>query len=521
MNALLCTVLLFFSCALAAPAIEPIWLSPTNSKYDSPADYREQFPERGVWTNISVGAASRGENPFLLMDSKQTLWILFGNRDGDRELEAYLITVWNYDPKTDLYRWVAGPGNSTTYLRDPGQLGVPSEDSWPGGVIYTTATIDHNDNIWFVTSAELWMFNTTSYLFTRIQGLSGETDYPSYGTPGQPGQDVYPGDIDGVSLVTDSQNNLWLYGGYSLSIRSFSNQVWHFNTTSWLWTFVSGNNYTTTDSSWGENPFLGGRWLPGFDVDEDDRIWIVGGSGTPYGQFSDVWSFDTKTAQWRLESGSAANRNNGPKITSDDFHAGNFPPGKEGASLVNRKDGTLVLISGGGHIEDEGDFGAQNDVWLFNKTLKQWKLIYGEPSQRQLFGNFTHYRTPGSVMPARYYHGGANGLNVDGDVFVQGGTNDAQSVALKDMWLIPFDQCASTTSHKCSSDAQCIEEMIGYSCSCNEGFVGDGFECTAVVPPQAPIEQQPVGAPNKTNAASGLKLVTSSFILSLISLVIT
>ena len=91
---------------------------------------------------------------------------MFGSRTS--RAGTYLMTVWNYDPKLDLYRWVAGTSNSTTYLRNPGEFRVPSKNNYPGAVEYVQAAIDHNDNIWFTTTVdccELWMFNTTSYLF--------------------------------------------------------------------------------------------------------------------------------------------------------------------------------------------------------------------------------------------------------------------------------------------------------------------------------------------------------------------
>jgi hypothetical protein len=519
-------VLLLASFTLAATqSDQPIWLSPTN--VNTSEDLSEQFPTLGVWTNISVGSGARGLAPLFLMDSKKTLWIMFGQvATTDSTYDA--MTVWNYNPKTDLYRWVSGPGNATTQLRNPGQLGVPSPINFPGGVRYTTGAIDHNDNIWFMTTlscCELWMFNTTSYLFTRVFGPANGVNYGS--TPGQPGQDVSPGHVMGACFAADSSNNLWMIGGFSGSYML--NRVWRFNTSSLLWTFIGGNTTAgvNVNTVWGRNAYFGARWVPGCDIDESDRIWIFGGYSIQQtvknGFFNDVWSFDTKTKEFQLEFGSSTSFRSGPAVVSDDFNTGNHPPSKQYPTLVDRKDGTLIMTGGWGTLTSgvapAADAVLQNDVWLFNKTLKQWKLIYGDPTKDHLPGNFTHYRTPGSTMPGRYQQGRAKGMSLDGDLFIVGGVTGTVDVPifLNDMWLIPFDQCASPTSHKCSSDAQCIEEMIGYSCQCNEGFVGDGFECTAVVPPQAPIAEQPVSTPNKTTAASG-KLTASLLILSLICL---
>ncbi len=465
----------------------------------------EQFPERGVWTNISVGAGGRGEMPIVVMDSKKTLWILFGTRDYNPR--DWLMTVWNYDPKTDLYRWVAGPGNSSTYLRNPGELRVPSEDNYPGGVNFFQGTIDRNDNIWFISQnecCELWMFNTTSYMFTWITGQKGYNEPVVGSNPGQPGDDVNPGQRTGACLVTDSKNNLWLISGDSYF--GYTDTAWHFNTTSLQWTFVSGNttvlHFGHLFTKFGSNPIYGGRSLLGCDIDENDRVWLFGGGGYfengEKNDFSDMWSYDTRTHQWQLEYGSNANFWNGPTVVSDDFHPGNIPPAKEGMTVVDRKDGTILVAAGGGYVvngsQDENAWSAQNDVWLFHKTLKQWKLIYGDPSKQNLPGNFSHYRTPGSAMPGRYYQGSANGLNVDGDVFFYGGANDPQyDNPFKDIWLIPVDRCTSEAVD-CGANSHCVNQIFGHSCS-----------------DDAPPVQTPQGqsTPSQSHVSGGVQLVVS------------
>ena len=47
--------------------------------------------------------------------------------------------------------------------------------------------------------------------------------------------------------------------------------------------------------------------------------------------------------------------------------------------------------------------------------------------------------------------------------------------------LLPFckrDECNNATLNNCSANARCIEQDIEYSCECNSGFAGDGFNCT-------------------------------------------
>ena len=41
-------------------------------------------------------------------------------------------------------------------------------------------------------------------------------------------------------------------------------------------------------------------------------------------------------------------------------------------------------------------------------------------------------------------------------------------------WLLDIDEC--NTSHECDSNATCTDSTGSYSCECNYGFTGDGYD---------------------------------------------
>ena len=41
----------------------------------------------------------------------------------------------------------------------------------------------------------------------------------------------------------------------------------------------------------------------------------------------------------------------------------------------------------------------------------------------------------------------------------------------------------------CSPNAQCADNTVWFSCTCNRGFYGDGFKCQALHPPQCGIRR--------------------------------
>ena len=43
--------------------------------------------------------------------------------------------------------------------------------------------------------------------------------------------------------------------------------------------------------------------------------------------------------------------------------------------------------------------------------------------------------------------------------------------------LIDFDECVMNMS-RCDENANCSNTDGSYNCSCNHGYMGDGFNCT-------------------------------------------
>ncbi len=366
------------------------------------ADILESYTaEKGVWATVDVGAGSHGVSPLAAMDSKGILWIMFGSYLINNDTKN-LFNVWNYNPKTDQYHYVWGSiETSRTNPRDPGDLHVPAETNHPGAIRYAGVTIDRNDNIWFTSfkdGGELWMFNTTSMMFVRMHGFDLTTVFPSVGAnPGKPGEDVWPGFMEGDCLVTDSNNDIWKLSGSNFN--GVTSSVWHFNTTSLLWTFITGSieelpagNYNAT--------FFGGVRTPGCFIDENDRVWLYGGWGTSangHEDYGSIWTFDTRVKrEWELEFG-PERVSAPPKSVSADYHPDNQPGSGETMLFVDRMDGTAMLVATVG-FNDAGTWGSLNQVWLYHKTLKQWKLVHGDTNtvDADVTTAFVNYRQPGS-----------------------------------------------------------------------------------------------------------------------------
>jgi hypothetical protein len=76
------------------------------------------------------------------------------------------------------------------------------------------------------------------------------------------------------------------------------------------------------------------------------------------------------------------------------------------------------------------------------------------------------------------------------------------------------DECAAGT-HTCSADATCTNVAPGFSCACNDGFTGDGMDCTAVDDPDPPPGMPDGGCCNTGTRPDGTYLIVALIVLLL------
>ncbi len=283
--------------------------------------------------------------------------------------------------------------------------------------------------------------------------------------------------------------------------------VWHFNTTSWMWTFVGGNATSAVKINFATKTW-NGRWLPASIIDKEDRIWIFGGYGDPPAyeggfEWGDMWSFDTKTLEWRVEWGNESSfQTKNSLAVPDDFDINNYPRARTGALMVDRLDGTLLIGGGLAFAAAQG----LNDFWLFNKTSKMWKFVYGNASDVVIVvpNAFTNYRAEGSVLGTRFYPGRSGGIHNRGNLILCGGEDG--ETTFSDIWIFPQDQCVGA-NNDCDVNADCIVSTTDYfrTCVCKEGYVGDGKTCTLPSPAPTNSPSSAPGnspsSPSKTSAA--------------------
>lgn len=328
------------------------------------------------------------------------------------------------------WTWMGG-SNTGAENQVTGTLGTPAPGNIPAVRYQATSWTDKNGNFWLFGGSnvgdtedqqrnDLWEFNPSTREWTWMAGSSTGSPQGVYGTLGTPSPQNTPGAREDASSWTDSNGNLWLFGGYGLDANGalqYLNDLWKFNPSTRQWTWMSGSSTVASscfqDANGGTECALPSVYgtlgtpasgnTPGSRdsaitwTDNQGNLWLFGGwsydvsKGSRY-YFNELWKYNPSTNQWawmggsNTRDGSACLQNTnlwflvcgepGVYGTVGAPAPGNIPGGRAGAAKWVDSEGNLWLFSGSG-FDDTGYFGDPNDVWKLNPSTVQWTWMGG------------------------------------------------------------------------------------------------------------------------------------------------
>jgi len=276
---------------------------------------------------------------------------------------------------------------------------------------------------------DLWEFNPSSHEWTWMSGANTApvdcTGQPGvYGTLGTPAAGNVPGGREGAASWIDESGNFWLFGGYGVpgdGSGDYLNDLWKFDPSSMEWTWMSGSSTFDPDCpplnangimipcqyTFGQPGLYGdlgtpsagnvpsSRWAAASWTDNSGNFWLLGGQGVDAnyhpGYLNDFWKLNISTSpvQWTWMAGSSTIPAScaGQEVVEGDTDLGvlscgqpgaygslgtpdalNIPGGRDTASFWTDKSGDLWLFGGDG-FDTSGNFGALNDLWVFQSTV--------------------------------------------------------------------------------------------------------------------------------------------------------
>jgi N-acetylneuraminic acid mutarotase len=281
---------------------------------------------------------------------------------------------------------------------------------------------------------DLWEFNPATKLWTWMAGSStvgANGGQPgNYGTLGIATATNVPSGRDSSTDWIDKDGNLWLYGGEGFDAQGVYAQLddlWEFDTSTNEWVWIGGSSTvpalcapnTANDWTCGWPPIYGALGVPATGntpgsrgaatswTDSGGNFWLFGGLGTIYGPSfdfslsdqSDLWEFIPSVNEWAWmggnnslvcdqgPSGDLCGGENGVFGTLGTPAVANIPASRSNAASWTNSDGSFWLFGGNQSLLD-GNVGLEfcNDTWEFTPSANEWAWMNGS-SEELFFGN--------------------------------------------------------------------------------------------------------------------------------------
>lgn len=360
------------------------------------------------------------------IDSSGNFWLFAGYGFDASQNLGDLNDLWEFSLATKQWTWMGGSSTIGSSGGQPGvygTLGSAAVANVPGSRDSAASWIDKSGQLWIYGGEgldsqgnygqlnDLWEFDPTNQEWTWIGGSStlpaacatsatnGLCGWPTlYGALGVSAPGINPGSRVAAVGWTDSNDNLWLFGGLgSLFWASFDfseidqYDLWEFNPSTNQWAWMGGNSSLicggSTSTPWcGQDGIYGTEGSPAIAntppsrsnastwSDSKGNLWLFAGaqalttssSGTDL--CNDVWVFEASN-EWAWMNGAAQFGGYSCSFTPGTYGvlgkpaAANTPSGRLGTASWTDSNGNLWAF--GGYGWNNGTVVDLNDLWIY------------------------------------------------------------------------------------------------------------------------------------------------------------
>jgi N-acetylneuraminic acid mutarotase len=464
------------------------------------------IPQLGNYGTLGVAAAGNlpgsREASSTWIDKNGNLWLFGGLGYYSLGGAQYLNDLWEYTPSTGFWTWQAGPvwGDQSGQY---GTQGVASASNLPGGRVGAAQWTDANGNVWLFGGNgydaagnlgylnDLWEYNVAtrewtwqggSNRLTQLGSSPGTSGYSagSYGTQNvAASSNLPPGRSYSLSAV-DATGNLWLFGGSGYTSSSGGNfdDLWMYNISSKMWTWIAGSQALNQSGSYGTQGvsyslsvhFPGSGLGGGFWTDNRGFLWLFGGLT------NDLWKIDTASGQVTWVNGSGASNAPGSYGTILQPASSNMPGARYGFAHWTDIKGDFWVFGGIGY-DASGHYGKLNDLWMFNPESGMWTWENGS-NLADLSGTLVNYGTQG--IPSNTNEPGGlwlpmNWTDSHGNLWLYSGsaTVGNAGVLLDDLWVyqpLALSLQSQTIGFSAPNDIFSTTTSVAISASASSGL---------------------------------------------------
>ena len=283
---------------------------------------------------------------------------------------GYHNDLWKYDSLIDQWMWMYGSEelNEFAYYAN----GLPgSRESHQmitiDGNIYMHGGIGHDETNFGLLNG-LWKY-LSQFGWEKLSGSDYINAIGRYGTKGVPHLDNAPGSRFGHQMI-NIDGNIFLHGGKGYDEGFFSylfdpgylNDLWKYNISTTLWTWMSGGNIIDQAGVYGINGVSHIDNVPGSRYEHqmlvfDEDIFLHG--GLSYNNvFNDLWKYDFSNDEWTWMSGSNITNQFGVYGIKGVSHIDNIPGSRHSHQMITIDEN--IFLNGGNFT-----LSLLNDLWKY------------------------------------------------------------------------------------------------------------------------------------------------------------
>lgn len=320
-------------------------------------------------------------------DAAGNFW-LYGGQGYVASGAGSLGDLWKYSPATNLWTWMSGD----TLQNQPsvyGIQGISAAANTPGARDFATSggTADAAGNLWlfgglgYGTSPttggiqnDLWKYSIPTGQWTWVSGAHVSSQPAVYGSKGAAAPSNRPGARMQSVGWTDVSGNFWLFGTGFATTNFSRNDLWKYDVSTGLWTWLSGDSTLSQGGIYGTKGMAASANTPGARssatarLDRSGNLLLFGGWGYRYTNqdsriLNDLWSYSPVSGQWTWLSGDSTLNAYGQYGTKGTSAPSNKPGARFWSVSGIDASNNLWIFGGSGLAASTG--GYLNDLWKY------------------------------------------------------------------------------------------------------------------------------------------------------------
>ena len=284
------------------------------------AQSKPSYGTLGTASSTNIPGPRNGATSWT--DPNGNFWLFGGFGFDSTGSGGRLNDLWEY--KAGQWTWVSG-SNVVQEAGTYGTQGTAATGNVPGARRDASGWTDQSGNLWlfggsgfdstgtFGALDDLWKFSGGQWTWMSGSNIANTTG--TAGTQGTPAPGNSPESRFGATSWTDTEGNLWLFGGDAAEGAGpwyFLNDLWKYSPSIGQWTWVAGSIHYNEPGVYGTQGTAASSNVPGARsnavgwTDGSGNLWLFGGSsgalgGSPLpslGCLNDLWEFSAGEWTW-------------------------------------------------------------------------------------------------------------------------------------------------------------------------------------------------------------------------------